>query len=157
MHAICVSHHRAVAGGIRVRLKHLDALCHDSFSADSRLVILDLWPGSVAQNALMNERKVTDVEEVLDDARTACSHAVWTRDQHLIRRIIEQLEPWNLARAAAEVDPDDAIGFRRAKGRHARLFRRSLLRVGGHEHAPPVGSVGPSVIWAFESNAIDDR
>ena len=53
----------------------------------------------------MNEREVSDVEEVFDYARTACFHPVWPGDQHLIRRIIEQLELWDPAGAAAEAAP----------------------------------------------------
>ena len=77
----------------------------------------------------MNEREVADVEEVLDYARTARSHAVRPRDQHVIRRIVEQLEFRDPAGATAEAHPYDAIGFRRQKGIHPRLFRWNLLGV----------------------------
>src|SRR2546427_12750289 len=102
MHAIGVSHHRAVAGGIGVGLKHLHTLRHDAFSADSGRVVLDLRSRSVAQDPFMNEWEVTDVEEVLDNARPACPHRVWPREQHLVRGIVEQLEPWDPVSAAAE-------------------------------------------------------
>src|SRR6266550_3144580 len=107
MHTVCVRHHRALAGGIGVRLKDLDALRQDAFRAGGRRVVLDLRPPSVAQDPLMNEWEVTDVEEVLDYARPACRHPVWPRDQHVIRRIVEQLELWDGLRAGAKTHPDD--------------------------------------------------
>src|SRR6267378_760690 len=156
MHTVCVGHRRALTGGIGVGLKHLDALRQDTFSADCRGVVLDLWPRSGAQDPLMNERKVTDVEEVLDYARPACRHSVWPRDQHVIRRIVEQIELWDGVSAGAKTHPDDAIGLCRVIGDHPRLRGRRLLGVGRHEHALPIRSVSPTVVRALNPNAVDD-
>src|SRR5260370_10968239 len=97
----------------------------------------------------MNEREMTDVKEVLDDARPACLHAVGPRNQHPICRIVEQLEPWDPARAAAETHPYDVMRRRREKGAYARFCRRDLLRVCGPEYAPPGRSLCPTVIPAL--------
>jgi hypothetical protein len=104
----------------------------------------------------VNERKVADVKKVLDDARRTCLHAVRPRDLHLICRIIEQLELWNSPGTASEADPDNAIGFHRAKCVHACLFRRNLLGVRRHEHAPPILAIRPAVIRTLEAAAADD-
>src|ERR1700730_6785613 len=112
MHAIGVGHHGALARGIWVWLEDLDAFRHDAVRADRRRVVLDLRSGSVAQDPLMNEREVTNVEEVLDNSRRTCPHSVWPRHQHGMRRIVEQLEPWDLVSAAAKTHPYDAIGLR---------------------------------------------
>src|SRR5260370_30254381 len=98
----------------------------------------------------MNEREMTDVKEVLDDARPACLHAVGPRNQHPICRIVEQLEPWDPARAAAETHPYDVMRRRREKGAYARLCRRDLLRGCGREHAPPLPSICPTGIPALQ-------
>src|SRR5467141_1813718 len=156
MHAICVSHHRAATGGIGIGLKHLDSLRHDAVSADCRRVILDLRTRSVAQYPLVPEGEMTDVQEVLDNARPACLYAVWPRHQHAIRRIVEQLESWDLASPAAEAHPYDPMSRGRVKCGHLCLCRRSLLRVGGHEHAAPVRGVCPTVIRALEPHAVDN-
>src|ERR1700681_2988942 len=121
MHAVCVSDRRAVAGGIGVGLENLDALRQDAFRAYRRRVVLDLRSRSVPKDPFMNKWEVTDVKEVLDDPRPACTHPVRPRDQHVISRIVEQLEPWDPVSATAEAHPDDAVGGRRAKGGHPRF------------------------------------
>src|SRR5713101_7985955 len=156
MHAIRVSHNRAVTGCIGVGLKHPDALRYDAVSVGRGCVVLDLGSRAVAQDPLMNEREMTDVKEVLDNARPARPDAVRPRNQHPIRRILEQLELWDPASAAAETDPYDVIRRRRVKGGDLRLCRRDLLRVGRHEHTPPVRSIRPTVVRALEPHAVDD-
>src|SRR5713101_1405597 len=156
MHAIRVSHNRAVTGCIGVGLKHPDALRYDAVSVGRGCVVLDLGSRAVTQDPLMNEREMTDVKEVLDNARPACPHVVWPRHQHPIPRIVEQLEPWDPAGAAAQIHPYDVIRRRRVKGGYLRLCRRDLLRVGRHEYAPPVLCICPAVIRALEPYAVDN-
>src|SRR5260370_30463945 len=99
---------------------------------------------------------MTDIQEVLDNARPACSNAVGPREQHFISRIIEQCEPWDPTTAAAETHPDDVISRSRAKGGDARLSPRSLLGVGRHHHAPPVRSISPTAIRSLVPPAAHD-
>src|SRR5258708_6944775 len=103
----------------------------------------------------MNKREMADVKKVFDNARPACLNPVWPRNQHPVPGIVEQLELWDPASAAAEAHPDDVMRRRRMKGRHSGLVRRELLRVGRHEHAPPIRSIGPTVIGALEPHPVD--
>src|SRR5580692_12649175 len=116
MYAIGVSHHRAVTGCIGVGLKHLDALRQVTFGADRGRVVLNLRSRPVAEDPFMNKREMTDVKEVLDNARPARPHAVRARNQHPIRRIVEQVEPWDPGSAVAETHPYDVVRRRRMEG-----------------------------------------
>src|SRR5260370_7940216 len=93
----------------------------------------------------MNEWEMTDIEEVLDNARPACPNSVGPREQHFIRWIIEQREPWDPTTAAAETHPDDVISRSGAKGGDARLGRRNRLGGGRHHSPPPLPSVNPTM------------
>src|SRR5260370_6422458 len=121
MHAIGVSHNRAVTACIGVGLKHPDALSHDAFSVGRGCAVLDLGSRAVTQDSLMDEREMTDVKEILDNARPACPHAVLPRNQQPIRRIVKQLEPWDPAGAAAQTHPYDVIVRRRVQAGYLRL------------------------------------
>src|SRR5260370_30242045 len=157
MYALRVSHHCAVTGCLRVGLKHLDALCRDAFGADRGRVVLDLGSRAVAQDPLMNEREMTDVKEVLHYARPACPHAIWPRDQHPIRRIVQQLEPWDPWSAAAEIHPYDAACLRRMTGSDLRLCRRSPLGVGWPQHSPPLHSICTTLLTDIRTCAVAPR
>src|SRR5260370_3581287 len=104
----------------------------------------------------MSEREMTDAKQVRVNGRPAGPDAIGPRNQPPIRRIVEQLEPWDPASAAAETHPYDVMRRRREKGAYPRLCRRDLLRVGRHEYAPPVRSICPTVIRALEPYAADD-
>src|SRR5260370_22554611 len=147
MTGVGVSPNRGVTGCIGVGLKHPDALSHDAFSVGRGCVALDLGSRAVTQDSPMDEREMTDVKEILDNARPACPHAVWPRNQHPIRRIVKQLEPWDPAGAAAQTHPYDVIGRRRVKGGYPRLCRREPPRGCSAKHAPPAGLRAPTRQW----------
>src|SRR5439155_2567554 len=120
------------------------------------LVVGDLGPRAVAQDPLVDERKMADVQEVLDDARPARLHTIWPRPQDLVGRILEQLERRHVAGWVAEAHPDHAVADRRAVNLDAGFGWRRLLGMRGHEDAPSVGPISPAVIRAFEGAAFDD-
>ena len=156
MHAIRVRDRRALAGRVGIRLVNLHPGRQHAVGVDDRLVVLDLGPRPVAEDPLVHEGKVPDIEKVLDHARTTGVHAVRSGPQQLVRGIAHELERRNLGRPAAQRRPDDPMRFPRVKGRHPRLCRRLLLRMSGHQHAAPVGCIRPAVIGALEAHAVDD-
>src|SRR5438874_12092835 len=92
VHAIRVGHRRTLAGAVRVGLEDFDALSEHAIRPRCRFVVGYLRALSVAEYPLVHERKMADVEEVLDYSRRARLHEVRARHHHIVRGVVEQLE-----------------------------------------------------------------
>ena len=86
-----------MTGGIRIGLKDFDPGRKHAIRIGGRFVISDLRSCAVSKDPFVDERKMADVQEVLDDARSARLHPIWSSPQHLVGPIIEELEAGHVA------------------------------------------------------------
>ena len=121
---------------------------------DHRLIVGDLGPFGRAQDILVDERKVGDVEKVLDDAGAARVDHVRAAKKVAETAIVPLGKGRHIVRRVAEAD-QPTIALEGAIGLDAGLARRRRVGQRRDADALPVRIIDPAVIGALQRTTID--